>query len=163
MFQVRPRKGHYGSRCFSKSSAFSSSSRDSAVNSLDTAYLDNLSSDEEHCWVVQVHMCDQETLFNLDTGAEVTAIGEQTYATFSNPTLSSPDKLLHGPSRHALDVLGQFHCDLSHKGNNSKTCVCHQGTQEQPTGTPCHRFFFSNFEGEGKIAYNANDIHIEKQ
>lgn len=87
------------------------------MNSLDTVYLDNLPSDNEHCWVVQVHMGDQETLFKLDTGAEVTAIGKQTYGTRGNPALSSTNKLLHGPSTHPLDVLGQFHRDLFHKGN----------------------------------------------
>ena len=60
-------------------------------------------------------MSDQETLFKLDTGAEVTAVSEETYEKLGKPTLNAPGKMLYGPSRHPLRVLGQFHCDLSHK------------------------------------------------
>lgn len=53
----------------------------------------------------------------MDTGAEVIAISEDTYATIGKPKLDPPNKILYGPSQQALKVLGQFTGTFSHKNN----------------------------------------------
>ena len=46
--------------------------------------------------------------FKLDTGAEVTAISTEVHQHIGSPTLSPPSKVLYGPARQTLNVLGQF-------------------------------------------------------
>ena len=53
------------------------------------------------------------TTFKLDTGAEVTAITQETYRQLGKPQLT--DKQLLGPSRQPLKVEGQFKGKLVHK------------------------------------------------
>jgi len=49
----------------------------------------------------------------MDTGAEVTAISEQTFNNLRGITLTKPSKILHGPTGRTLKVLGQFNGTLS--------------------------------------------------
>lgn len=56
--------------------------------------------------------------FKLDTGAEVTAITEQTYHSLGQPKLNSPSRVLYRPARQALCVLGELEERLS-KGDCS--------------------------------------------
>ena len=46
--------------------------------------------------------------FKLDTGAEVTVITEQTYHCLGKPKLNSPSRILYGPARQTLSVLGEL-------------------------------------------------------
>ena len=80
-----------------------------------------MSSGKETAWFATIQLGEQETLkFKLDTGAEVTAISHTAYQQLSKPPpLSTPDKVLYGPSRHPLQVLGQCQCDLIHKERSS--------------------------------------------
>ena len=55
-----------------------------------------------------VHFTNQEMSFKLNTGAEVTAISEGTFNKLENVTLQAPSKILFGPTRKSLKVLGQF-------------------------------------------------------
>lgn len=55
----------------------------------------------------------------LSTGAEVTAISEETYLQLGGVRLQRPTKVLCGPARHALDVLGQFMTVLKHEQDTS--------------------------------------------
>ena len=56
----------------------------------------------------------------MDTAAEVTAILHFAYQQLSNPPLLNTfDKILYGPSRQPLHVLGQCHMDLTYK---EKSC-----------------------------------------
>ena len=65
------RKGYFGAQCFAKSVAELSSD-----SYLDVALLDIVSFTHESAWLAKVKLCDQDTTFKLDTGAEVTAISE---------------------------------------------------------------------------------------
>ena len=108
---------------------------------LSTVWILHSTSGNKRAWVIQIRVSDQETLFKLDTGAGVTAVCEETYGLLGKPTLNSPDKVLHGPSRYPLCVLGQFNCDLSYKGYKGKrttTRIRRGGTDEQRFGTSCH-------------------------
>jgi hypothetical protein len=51
----------------------------------------------------------------LDTGAEVTAISEKTHGALGKPQLSTPTKILCGPSQQPLKTLGQLIGKISHK------------------------------------------------
>ena len=60
-------------------------------------------------------------MFKLDTGAEVTAISHSTYQQLPDaPPLNTPDKVLCGPARKPLQVLGQCEIDLSHQGRSTR-------------------------------------------
>ena len=56
-----------------------------------------------------------ETLFKLDTGAEATAVSEDTHSALGKPTLLDPSKILYGPGEQKLHVLGQFESSLQYK------------------------------------------------
>ena len=81
-------------------------------------------------------MSDQETLFKLDTGAGVTAVCEETYGLLGKPTLNSLDKVLYGPSRYPLCVLGQFNCDLSYKESVRQLVFVVEGLMSNLLGLP---------------------------
>ena len=58
--------------------------------------------------------------FKLDTGAEVTAVLEETYQMFPNvPPLSTPQRTLCGSSQKSLQVLGQCQVILTHRERSS--------------------------------------------
>lgn len=67
-------------------------------------------------------MGEQKTLkFKLDTGAEVTAISHHAYQQLLQPPpLSTPEKVLYGPSRQPLEVLSQCQIDLTYKERSCK-------------------------------------------
>jgi hypothetical protein len=56
--------------------------------------------------------------FKLDTGAEVTAIREETYQALKGIRLKESTKMLYGPSHQPLNVVGQF-CSTLSKGQAS--------------------------------------------
>ena len=112
------KKGHYSSQCFAKRV-----SEISSENVLDTAFLDTVSAKQASAWFTTIKLNEQETSFKLDTGAEVTAISEQTYKSLKEPQLLDPEKVLYGPSRQPLKTLGQFWGSLSYRGKEAKQCV----------------------------------------
>ena len=61
-----------------------------------------------------------ETLFKLDTGAEATAVSEDTHSALGKPTLLDPSKILYGPGEQKLHVFGQFEGSLQYKPKSSK-------------------------------------------
>ena len=108
------RKGHYSAHCYSKSV-----STLSEESSLETAFLDTMSSKQDKAWFSSICIGDQETLFKLDTGAEVTAVSQDSWQLLGKPSLSTSDKQLFGPARNPLQVLGQFKGHLSYQGRAS--------------------------------------------
>ena len=109
------RKGHFGAQCFSKSVAELSS-----ANYLDVAFLDTVSSTHASAWLAKVKLCDRDTVFQLDTGAEVTAISQHSFKRLGEQKLAPPGKALYGPSHQLLQVAGQFQGKFSYK---TKTAV----------------------------------------
>ena len=82
---------------------------------VDTAFLDNMTpAGQEKAWFTRIQLQGQQTVFKLDTGAEVTAVNSETYKMLGKPTLHTPDKQLYGPSGHSLKVLGQFKGTFAH-------------------------------------------------
>ena len=72
--------------------------------SLDTAFLRNVRGNSKSLWTTKLQINKVELPFKLDTGAEVTAISEETYRKLS---LQQPTKVLYGPARQTLDVVGE--------------------------------------------------------
>ena len=101
------KKGHYGAVCRTKTSVTSELSGSPGPS--DVAFLDNLTPEvPEKAWFTRIDLCECETTFKLDTEAEVTAINKNTYQHLGKPTLHTPDRILYGPSRLPLKVLGYF-------------------------------------------------------
>ena len=111
------KKGHYGNMCFSKTTA---DAVEAAAESMDTAFLDTLMPTKpDTVWFAHIQLNSKQTPFKLDTGAEVTAISGATHQHLGKPKLSHPDKLLYGPSRQPLKVIGKFKGTFTHKGRQS--------------------------------------------
>ena len=104
--------------CFTKSVSTISEEADS----LETAYLNNLEEQNstQSSWTCHIELNGKLTLFKIDTGAEVSAVNEQTFnsMTPSSP-LNTPSKVLHGPSRQPLDTLGSVTVLLAHKDTST--------------------------------------------
>ena len=83
--------------------------------SLETAFLDTVTSDQESSWTVSLKLQDCELLFKLDMGAEVTAVAEEVYKTLAVVELKPTPKPLYRPSHQALKVLGPFTARLTHE------------------------------------------------
>ena len=136
------RKGHFASQCFSTTVRLpineltvepeigDSTAEEDEVTldtdvsnelSLDTAFLDAVTS-EKHAssWRSTVSIEHTEATFKLDTGAEATAITEDTYKLLPQTVLQKPKKSLQGPANQRLDVIGQFQATLHH-GQKSST------------------------------------------
>ena len=69
---------------------------------LDTAFVGSVSSKQQSSWR------GKEIRLKIDTGAEVTAISEETFQQIGGASLQRPRNVLYGPARHTLDVLGQL-------------------------------------------------------
>jgi hypothetical protein len=104
------KKGHYSAQCRQRTV--------SAVldgDTLDSAFLDTVSSDKKNAWTANIKIEGREIPFKVDTGAEVTAIARETWQMVGKPALQPPNKQLFGPAQQPLEVLGHFPCHLKHK------------------------------------------------
>ena len=63
-----------------------------------------------------VTLYGKQISFKLDTGAEVTAVPEETFKTLPEVVLRKPSKKLFGPSHQALEVVGEFTGKISAGG-----------------------------------------------
>ena len=95
------RKGHFSSQCLSSKPATATTSE----LTVDT-FLGAMSITGESSWIISIHLEGKQISFKLDTGAEVSAISDVAYKTLGNITLKKPAKILVGPTRNALKVLG---------------------------------------------------------
>ena len=103
------RTGHYSECCYSKTVSALSTEEDS-TSFMDPAFLDTVSGGQEKAWFTTITIRDTIS-FKLDTGAEVTEITIDSYHLLGKPQLNAADKILCGPSRHPLGVLGKFECE----------------------------------------------------
>ena len=142
-------KGHFASQCFSKAMLLPAnevlvkteegeSSVEEEELTLDDAFLDAVTS-ESHptSWTAPILLNKMKAVFKLDTGAEATAITEQTYKSLPKQALKQPTKLLRGPARQRLNVLGQFTATLAHQQNSAvQTVYVVQGLKTNLLGLP---------------------------
>ncbi len=106
------RKGHYGSQCLSKTKAPASTHEVEA--DLDSAFLGTVNATSGPVWLSKVKVDNKVVQFKLDTGAEVSVISDQVFSTLGRVKLEKPSRVLYGPARHPLKVLGQFTGKLSY-------------------------------------------------
>lgn len=112
------RKGHFSSRCFSKISGSAPLSEvDSALP--ETAFLDAVNDETVPSWMVTLTVENRQVEFKVDTGASVTAITEETYEALQRPQLSLAPKILCGPARQSLEVLGFYETRLSYRDRSA--------------------------------------------
>ena len=72
---------------------------------------------------VEWHHSGKGVDFKFDTGAEVSAVSEETYRRVHGKQLQRPTKALCGPAYQSLKVLGQFEGQLSAGGRSHKETV----------------------------------------
>ena len=126
------RIGHYQSQCFSKTVAATTNEL-----SLDTAFVGTVSSKQQLSWTTTLLVKGKEVTFKIDTGAEVTAISEDTFRQLRGVRLQIPSKVLYGLARHTLDVRGQFMTTLRHEQSSSLQPVfVVQGLKNNLLGLP---------------------------
>ena len=111
-------RGHYTSNCFATTVLEVSHNEE---GHMDTAFLDTMTG----IFMENLHHAGREgRSIKMDTGAEVTAISHRTYLQVGAGELSDPEKILYGPSRQPLPVIGQFSGNLVHKGKSvRKQCM----------------------------------------
>ena len=61
--------------------------------------------------------------FKLDTGAEVTAISQESFQRLGQLSLKKSMKVVYGPAKQKLDVIGQFEEVISYGRNSSKQTI----------------------------------------
>ncbi|KAL5483892.1 hypothetical protein EMCRGX_G020311 [Ephydatia muelleri] len=72
----------------------------------------------------RVLLCGVKVNFKLDTGAEITAISDQTFKRLScRATLQKSSKDLYGPGQQPLEVMGQFTSNMIYNGLQSEQVV----------------------------------------
>ena len=77
-------------------------------SNLDSAFLDTLTQNSPETWRVKLKLVNQALEFKIDTRAEVTAISDVAFRAFKGLKLDRPKKMLYGPARTLLKVIGQF-------------------------------------------------------
>ena len=120
------RKGHFGTHCRSQTVAEVAEEMQSHPNNaveeeefLDTAYLNTVSEGSNATWTTEVLIQTQPVTFKVDTGAEVTAVSEDTWKSLrGTPSCRSP-LILCGPDHKPLQVRGTASVTLSLK---QKSC-----------------------------------------
>ena len=125
------KKGHYSRFCFTKTTR--NPPRTAGELSLDAAFLGTLGTGKQAVWTVDVTVKDKLVRFKVDTGAEVTAISEETYRSLGKTPLDKSTRVIYGPARQKLDVLGQVNLQRLHIYSDS---VRHSKPQNQPTWSP---------------------------
>ena len=89
------------------------------------SFLDTVSSEVSFVhggsqpWTVVLGLNSSQTEFKIDTGADVTVVPEHVYKESRDGPLSSSDRILRGPSKCSLQVLGKFLATL--QKDQSKT------------------------------------------
>ena len=103
------KKGHFSTKCYFKAGPKTTVAAlvyDSAE--MQAAFLGTLTAGTtQDPWIVDLVVQGHTISFKLDTGAEVTAITEKSYQSLGKPQLSKPSRVLCGPARQPLEVLGQ--------------------------------------------------------
>ena len=89
----------------------------------DIAVLDTIGNGHTASWTVKLKLLGVETMFKLDTGAEATAISENTYSVLGKQNLSNPSKILYSPGEQQLNVLEQFESTFKCKQKLCKQAI----------------------------------------
>ena len=92
---------------------------------IDSAFLGAISSQQRDSpWLAKITIGDTKASFKLDTGAEITAISNETYESCGKPQLQKSIQNVYGPARQKLHVIGQVKVKLTYKGVSSEQTIC---------------------------------------
>ncbi|KAL5503306.1 hypothetical protein EMCRGX_G010234 [Ephydatia muelleri] len=91
----------------------------------------------ERPWFVTLQLQGISVRFKIDTGADVTVIPESVFKRIRNANLMHSDRILCGPAKNALHVIGQFNATLKHRGGvTSEEVYVVRGLQTPLIGLP---------------------------
>ena len=87
----------------------------------DSGFLGYLATTGSNPWMVNLTLGKRHVRFKIDTGADVTAIPEHTFAKIFKPSQLQPtDRILYGPGQTKLETVGKIqkvlHLNASHNG-----------------------------------------------
>ena len=121
------KRGHYSSQCFKKKSISdvnTGAPNEQSQEYYDTLFLDTIDSGQKNTWNVTIQVEGNDVCFKLDTGAEVTVVGENVlHSLDSKKQLQTPTKRLCGPDQTPLEVLGEIPVTLVYKNRSCKPPV----------------------------------------
>ncbi|KAJ8403171.1 hypothetical protein AAFF_G00353880 [Aldrovandia affinis] len=87
----------------------------------EVAFLGSMTADAgDSPWMTEVKMDNHNTVFKIDTGADVTAVPETLYTQGQFSTLERATLVLKGPGRVPLKVKGKFTATLSKRNKTTK-------------------------------------------
>ena len=112
--------GHFEKVCRSEKAAIR------AVDAtIDTLFVDTLNNNlsSSDTWQAELKVNDKLVKFRLDTGADATVLPLDTFNQLLSAPLSPPDKVLCGPNRAKLDVVGYFTAVLEWRGKQTTQTV----------------------------------------
>eukprot|EP00731_Ephydatia_muelleri_P013230 Em0007g540a len=92
-----------------------------------TGFVGILDAGGERPWFVTLQLQGISVRFKIDTGADVTVIPESVFKRIRNANLMHSDRILCGPAKNALHVIGQFNATLKHRGGvttDGKIRIC---------------------------------------
>eukprot|EP00731_Ephydatia_muelleri_P009037 Em0004g1375a len=102
-----------------------------------TGFVGILDAGGERPWFVTLQLQGISVRFKIDTGADVTVILESVFKRIRNANLMHSDRILCGPAKNALHVIGQFNATLKHRGGvTSEEMYVVRGLQTPLIGLP---------------------------
>ena len=126
------KRGHFQSHCQTPSTDISTVSKQSG-----TGFVSILDAGGERPWFVTLQLQGISVRFKTDTGADVTVIPESVFKRIRNANLMHSDRILCGPAKNALHVIGQFNATLKHRGGvTSEEVYVVRGLQTPLIGLP---------------------------
>ena len=115
--------GHYSSQCFKKKSIADVSTgahNGQSQEYYDTLFLNTIDTGQKTMWNVTIQVEGNDVCFKLDTGAEVTVVGEKVLHSLNSKKLQTSIKRLCGPDQTPLEVLGEISVRLVYKNRSCK-------------------------------------------
>ncbi|KAL5479382.1 hypothetical protein EMCRGX_G022901 [Ephydatia muelleri] len=114
------KKGHFARRCPSKQvEQLHTSSAEREIE--DGLFIEAIGDEDENtAWFASVQLNGKTVQFKLDTGSEVTVISCNTFKTLGCQELKTSSKILYGPGKQPLDVMGQFVAKITYKNAHSQ-------------------------------------------
>ena len=113
------RLGHFAAHCRTRGLQSMQQKESDSSTAMDSTYLAVVG--QESSWMVDIQLCGCNLKFQLDMGAEVTAISEAVYKSLGQVPLQKPTNMLFGHSAERLQTLGEFEGILAHGDTKCKT------------------------------------------
>ena len=134
------KRGHYSSQCFKRKSVADVNitvHNEQSQEYYDTLFLDTIDTGQKNMWTATIQVEGKDVCFKLDTGAEVTVVGEKVLHSLDSKKLQTPTKRLCGPDQTRLEVLGEIPVTLVYKNRScSQQIFIVENLQQNLLGLP---------------------------